>query len=291
MEGHVLWKLAVLLTNSREIRDDDAALKAAQDATICLVDAGDFKYAAESDKVAGQLRLMNRALRDVDEGSRHYHEAASYYRREGMEVAAVEAEAELAKTLELIGHRIPASDEQAPPSNEQGVIIHAHQTRFLGGRRCGVAASHDTPFTVPLRPRALRPTGRGAGRREGETFQGGDHATPRMTTRRWMIAVAMVGIVLGIVLGGGVWLKQRRDYFLSMARSHQKEVASSTAEGKALRSRFGTSGMSNEEIMHLYRDFDRMMDRADHHAAMARKFERAARYPWLPVESDPPEPE
>ena len=34
-----------------------------------------------------------------------------------------------------------------------------------------------------------------------------------------------------------------------------------------------------------------MMDRADHHASLARKYERAARYPWLPVEPDPPEPE
>jgi hypothetical protein len=28
-----------------------------------------------------------------------------------------------------------------------------------------------------------------------------------------------------------------------------------------------------------------------YHAAMTAKYERAARYPWLPVESDPPEPE
>jgi hypothetical protein len=102
-----------------------------------------------------------------------------------------------------------------------------------------------------------------------------------------MVAVAAIGLMIG----SGVWLKQRRDYFLSLAQSHQKEVASSTARGKALKSRFGsTSGMSNEEIMHLYRADDLMMDRADHHAAMARKYERAARYPWLPVAPDPPEP-
>ena len=110
---------------------------------------------------------------------------------------------------------------------------------------------------------------------------------PRMTTRRWMIAVAVVGLVIG----GGVWLKQRRDYFLSLAQSHQKEVASSTARGEALKSRLGcTSGMTIEEIMHLHGDYDRMMDRADHHASLARKYERAARYPWLLVEPDPPEP-
>ena len=29
---------------------------------------------------------------------------------------------------------------------------------------------------------------------------------------------------------------------------------------------------------------------AEYHEAMALKYERAARYPWLPVEPDPPEP-
>ena len=111
---------------------------------------------------------------------------------------------------------------------------------------------------------------------------------PRMKTRRWIIAVAATGLMIG----GGVLLKQRRDDFLSLAQSHQMEVASSTARGEALKSRFGgTSGMAIEEIMRLHRVYDRMMDRADHHASLARKYERAARYPWLPVEPDPPEPE
>ena len=113
---------------------------------------------------------------------------------------------------------------------------------------------------------------------------------PRMTTRRWMVTVAVA--VIGLTIGGGVWLKQRRDYFLSLAQSHQKEVASSTARGEALKARFGyTSGMKIEEILHLHRDYDRMMDRADHHESLARKYERAARQPWLPVEPDPPEPD
>jgi hypothetical protein len=109
-----------------------------------------------------------------------------------------------------------------------------------------------------------------------------------MTTRRWMVAVGAIGLMIG----GGFLLKQRRDYFVSLAQSHQKEVDSSTARGVALKTRFGrTSGMTTEEIMHLHRDYDRMMDRADHHASLARKYEHAALYPWLPVEPDPPEPE
>jgi hypothetical protein len=34
-----------------------------------------------------------------------------------------------------------------------------------------------------------------------------------------------------------------------------------------------------------------MMDRSDHHAAMAEKYRQAARQPWLPVAPDPPEPD
>ena len=37
-----------------------------------------------------------------------------------------------------------------------------------------------------------------------------------MTTRRWMIAVAVVGLLLGVVVGGRR-LKQRRDYCLQQA--------------------------------------------------------------------------
>ena len=111
---------------------------------------------------------------------------------------------------------------------------------------------------------------------------------PRMRTQRWIIAVAAIGLIIG----AGVLLKQRRDYFLALVQSHQKEVASSTARGNALKSRFGgTSGMTLEEITRLHDDYGRMMDRADHHASLARKYERAARYPWLLVEPDPPEPE
>jgi hypothetical protein len=112
---------------------------------------------------------------------------------------------------------------------------------------------------------------------------------PRMTMRRWIVAVV---VVIGPMIGGGVLLiRQRRDYFLTLAQLHHNEVAPSMARGTALKSRLGSiSGMS-PEIGQIYRDYDRMMDRANHHAAMAHKYEHAARYPWLPVEPDPPEPD
>jgi hypothetical protein len=39
---------------------------------------------------------------------------------------------------------------------------------------------------------------------------------PRMTTRRWMVVMAAIGLVIG----GGVLLKQRRDFFLSLVVCH-----------------------------------------------------------------------
>ena len=43
----------------------------------------------------------------------------------------------------------------------------------------------------------------------------------RMTTRRWMIAVAVVGLLLGVVVGGQR-LKQRRDYHIRQANSEAR---------------------------------------------------------------------
>ena len=111
---------------------------------------------------------------------------------------------------------------------------------------------------------------------------------PRMRTWRWMAAVAVIGLMIG---GGVLLIRQRRDYFLALAQSHHNEEASSKARGTALKSRLGSTSEMSAEVGQLYRDYERMTDRADHHAAMARKYEHAARYPWLLVEPDPPEPD
>ena len=98
-------------------------------------------------------------------------------------------------------------------------------------------------------------------------------------------------VVIGPMIGGGVLLvRQRRDYFLTLAQSHHNEAAASMARGTALKSRLGSVSGMRIEIGQLYRDHDRMIDRANHHAAMAHKYEHAACYPWLSVKPDPPEP-
>jgi hypothetical protein len=99
---------------------------------------------------------------------------------------------------------------------------------------------------------------------------------PRMTTRRWMVAVVVAGILC--------LLEHRRRSFSSLAVYHDSKTWHSMATFR---------GVAN----HVYLDAnDREMTpdgvkRSAWHAALAEKYRQAALYPWLPVEPDPPEPE
>jgi hypothetical protein len=103
---------------------------------------------------------------------------------------------------------------------------------------------------------------------------------PRMTTWRWMVAVAVVGLLMGAAIGG-VRLKQRRDLFLALGTNHAQQEAH---YGREMLIRV-------EPDTHLVVQEYVCPGHVDYHARLARKYERAARYPWLPVEPDPPEPE
>jgi hypothetical protein len=80
----------------------------------------------------------------------------------------------------------------------------------------------------------------------------------RMTTRWWMIAV----VVVGIVFAGVEVLRQRRAFALAMASRHAASA----------------SAASPFDLRNL------------HHELMEQKWRTAARYPWLPFEPDPPGP-
>jgi hypothetical protein len=97
-----------------------------------------------------------------------------------------------------------------------------------------------------------------------------------MTTRRWMVAIAAVGLMMGISIVG-YRLKQRHSYFVIRARHHAEVEAMfrSWARTSSARSR------------HILASISRNLD---YHADMARKYRQAARYPWLSVELDPEEP-
>ena len=95
---------------------------------------------------------------------------------------------------------------------------------------------------------------------------------PRFRTRTLMVAVAVVAVLLG----AGVKLRRRREHFAAMADTHE---AMTHAGGSV----FG----GPEERERAWAWFDK---RYEFDKAMAEKYRRAARYPFLPVPPDPPEP-
>jgi hypothetical protein len=87
---------------------------------------------------------------------------------------------------------------------------------------------------------------------------------PRLTVRRLMIAVA----ILGSMFAGWSLMARRAATY--------REISAYHAEAWG---RIDTTGTPEADA------------RVDWHRAMAEKYRDAARYPWLPVATDPPEPE
>ena len=90
----------------------------------------------------------------------------------------------------------------------------------------------------------------------------------RMTTRRWMVAVAIVGLTIG----GVEMLRRRQAFALAMASHHHDAFDNVMCSPRTIT------------------DFGPFAKYADYHLKMERKWSKAARYPWLPVEPDPPGP-
>jgi hypothetical protein len=99
---------------------------------------------------------------------------------------------------------------------------------------------------------------------------------PRMTTRRWMLAVLVVGLLC--------LLEHRRREFESLAAYHGSKVIRIVVR---YQSTDGTWYWKHRGTF-LTRA---QVEEADWHAALAERYGHAARYPWLPVEPDPPPPE
>jgi hypothetical protein len=98
---------------------------------------------------------------------------------------------------------------------------------------------------------------------------------PRMTTRRWMIAVAVVALLTGMAIE----LRLRRVRFHAMA-AHYRD--------KEFNPQFPYISITYKEWESLNRRWPSLRP---HYVAMRKKYEFAERYPWLPVAPDPPEPE
>jgi hypothetical protein len=107
----------------------------------------------------------------------------------------------------------------------------------------------------------------------------------RFTVRRMMVAVAIVGFLLG---AAAMWrIAASRG---ASAAYHAREAEFSRRSLKDYRDgRVTLRGtLTDREAARIARRLERI---APYHDVLARKYERAARYPWLPVEPDPPEPE
>ena len=110
---------------------------------------------------------------------------------------------------------------------------------------------------------------------------------PRMTTRRWMIAVAFVGLLFGGAIGG-VRLKQRYDLFLARVREHEQEEARFRSWEQDLAAALGGLPSSPRDPFLLR--WQCLHSHAAYHKELKNKYEHAARYPWLPIGPDPPLP-
>src|SRR5271156_5583940 len=97
---------------------------------------------------------------------------------------------------------------------------------------------------------------------------------PTLRIRTLMIAVAVLGIAFG-GLAGLQRMDQRRQRLRALARNH-------------LVNRLAMEGLVARPAAKA--DTERYRMRAEYLHALNLKYKYAARHPWLPVWSDPPEP-
>jgi hypothetical protein len=108
-----------------------------------------------------------------------------------------------------------------------------------------------------------------------------------MTTRRWMMAVA--GIAL--VLAAGICVRRRAAFLIEADRHewgavrwdvHQQYLDNGSPVFNL--ELFDADGILKPPYASEFRS------RSEHHAALGRKYRYAASHPWVIVEPDPPEP-
>jgi hypothetical protein len=132
----------------------------------------------------------------------------------------------------------------------------------------------------------------------------------RFTIRWMMVVVAIVALALGSTLWGLKMRRLARSYALRASTAKQAETNYRGLETKVTRAvreiELGQKMIEprpvREEPRFASIALDHQMRRAlglaaylkrlgDHHATLRRKYERAARYPWLTIEPGPPWPE
>jgi hypothetical protein len=101
-----------------------------------------------------------------------------------------------------------------------------------------------------------------------------------MTTRRWMLAVAVVALIAG----GTVECQRRRARFHQLAMQYaQKELALSVFS-------YSGPGGQHEMAKQWQTYFRKTAPYRAYYAGLSKKYRRAEKNPWLPVAPDPPRP-
>jgi hypothetical protein len=92
-----------------------------------------------------------------------------------------------------------------------------------------------------------------------------------------MIAVALAALVFGGEATRRRWASLASTYRAKAQHCQYKAVLAARGRGEA-------------DLINVHQK-DNLEQIADHYDALARKYDRAARFPWLPIGPDPPEPE
>jgi hypothetical protein len=105
---------------------------------------------------------------------------------------------------------------------------------------------------------------------------------PRYRLRTLLMVVAVAALGMGTIVG----LARRRESYLRQAAHHRKLSNEARLYAMFIERRYLHWWPSEPEKAEMAA-YER---RGDYQAALQAKYELAARYPWLPVEPDRPEP-
>jgi hypothetical protein len=109
---------------------------------------------------------------------------------------------------------------------------------------------------------------------------------PRFTVRRLMVAVAIVGVIVG----GRIEGERRRDRFLLKVIHHYIRSSDANDQRRVLDSPF-VPFFDPEGRARFQAKIAALDAQIFYHERMKIKYAWAALYPWLPVWPDTPEPE
>ena len=108
---------------------------------------------------------------------------------------------------------------------------------------------------------------------------------PRYRLRTLLIAVAVAALGMGTIVGRSAG-RAGESYFRQAAH-HRKLSNDARLYAMSIDRRYLHWGPSEPERAEMAA-YER---RGDYHAALQAKYERVARYPWLPIDPDPPSPD